>query len=141
MGSFLIFPLLAISVVLFAILTITGIGSGDDGSWFTIVVAELPLVQDRWTVTFGDLFIVGSLGLLFIELLRSTQTGTDSLINHVLSFITFVIALLLFILAPGFGNSVFFMLVLMTCMDLVAGFIVTTVTARRDFGVAEGVIR
>lgn len=141
MGSFLIFPLLAFSVILFAILSITGIGATETSGWYDIQAAVLPLVTDKWEVTFGDLFIAGSMGLLFIELLRATQTGTDSIINHVLSFLTFVIALLLFILAPGFGNSTFFLIVLMTMMDLVAGFIVTTVTARRDFGVAESVVR
>ena len=40
------------------------------------------------------------------------------------------------IIIPGYGNSVFFIYLSMTFLDFMAGFIVTTVTARRDFGVS-----
>ena len=85
----------------------------------------------------GDLFIVASMGLLFIELIRATKTGTESITNHFLSFMLFIAVLLTFILAPGFGNSVFFIFTTMTLLDPMAGFVVTTVTARRDIGVPD----
>ncbi|MFQ5563887.1 MAG: hypothetical protein ACE5FO_10010 [Parvularculaceae bacterium] len=136
------FPLLAISLIVYAVLTFTGMAGADGASWYDIVFVELPMVsQDTWRVTWGDMFLVVSMGLLFVELLRSTKTGSESIMNHALSVVVFIIALLLFIIVEGFGNSVFFLFMMMTFLDFMAGFIVTTVTARRDLSVAEGVIR
>ncbi len=131
-------PLLLISLIVYAGLTISGVGDVGGAPWQEVVLVELPLQSgDLWSVTFGDAFLVGSMGLLFVELIRATKTDTGSIINHGLSFGLFVVALLLFILMEGFGNSVFFLYLCMTLLDPMAGFIVTTVTARRDFAVAE----
>ena len=94
---------------------------------------------DVWVVSWGDLFLLVSMGLLFVELLRSTKTGSESIMNHALSVVVFVASLLLFIIVGGFGNSVFFLFMTMTFLDFMAGFIVTTVTARRDLAVGGGV--
>ncbi len=53
----------------------------------------------------------------------------------------FVACLVEFIILPGFGTSVFLLLTLMCFIDVVAGFTVTISTARRDFGVEEGLRR
>ncbi len=134
------FPLLAISLVVFAILTLTGAVGTADTAWYDMTFVVLPMVStDQWVVTWGDLFLLASMGLLFVELLRSTKTGSESIMNHALSVVVFVVALLLFIIVKGFGNSVFFLFMSMTFLDFMAGFIVTTVTARRDLSVAGGI--
>ncbi len=142
MGLYQMFPLLAISLVVFAVLTLTGAAGTADLLWYERTFVELPMVSgDLWVVAWGDVFLVASMGLLFVELLRSTRTGSESIMNHALSVVVFVIALLLFIIVQGFGNSVFFIFMSMTFLDFMAGFIVTTVTARRDFSVGEGLVR
>ncbi|WDI32571.1 hypothetical protein PUV54_05100 [Hyphococcus flavus] len=142
MGMYQMFPLLAISLIVYAVLTLTGAVGSADVPWYDVIFIELPMVSgDTWEVTWGDVFLVASIGLLFVELLRSTKTGSESIMNHALSVVVFVIALLLFIIVQGFGNSVFFLFMSMTFLDFMAGFIVTTVTARRDLavgGVAGG---
>lgn len=131
---FTMFPLLFISLIVYVILHYL---VGD--AWTANQLMSIPMVSgDLWRITFGDGFIIISMGLLFIELLRSTRTGSDSILNHALSVVVFIIALLMFIIMPGFGNSVFFIYLSMTFLDFMAGFIVTTVTARRDFGVTGG---
>jgi len=131
------FPLLAISLIIFAVLSLTGAAGPE---WWEITCVELPMVStDVWNVTWGDVFLLASMGLLFVELLRSTKTGSDSIMNHALSVVVFVVSLLLFIIVKGFGNSVFFLFMSMTFLDFMAGFIVTTVTARRDLSVGGGV--
>ncbi|HOP19498.1 MAG TPA: hypothetical protein PLV61_16545 [Parvularculaceae bacterium] len=133
-----IFPLLAISYAVFLVLTLVGATGADGVPWYEATIVNLPLYsQDTWSVRGGDLFIVASMGLLFIELIRATKTGTESITNHLLSFMLFIAVLLTFILAPGFGNSVFFIFTTMTLLDPMAGFVVTTVTARRDIGVPD----
>ncbi len=141
-----IFPLLAANLIIFAVITFTGVGDVTTAAgvtpWYDVVVAPLVLYSgDTWNVTWGAIFLVASMGLLFIELVRATNTGTESITNHLLSFLLFIATLLLFILAPGFGNTTFFVFMTMTFLDPMAGFIVTTVTARRDFGVTDGLGR
>ena len=130
------FPLLAISLIVFAVLTLTGAVGTALVPWYDVTFIELPMVsEDIWIVTWGDVFLLASMALLFVELLRSTTTGSESIMNHALSVVVFVAALLLFIIVKGFGNSVFFLFMAMTFLDFMAGFIVTTVTARRDLAV------
>jgi hypothetical protein len=38
----------------------------------------------------------------------------------------------------AFATSVFFLIMLMTLLDVMAGFMVTIASARRDFSVADG---
>ncbi len=134
------FPLLAISLIVFAVLALTGAVGTSTVPWYEMSFIQLPMVSgDIWDVTWGDLFLLASMGLLFVELLRSTKTGSESIMNHALSVVVFVVALLLFIIVEGFGNSVFFLFMSMTFLDFMAGFIVTTVTARRDLAVGGGV--
>lgn len=131
------FPLLTIAFIVYVVLTVIGLNSGEP-AWHEQPLADLPLYSgDVWRVKWGDIFLVGSMALLFVELVRSTRTGTASITNHLLSFLLFIAVLLCFILAPGFGNSVFFLFLTMTFLDPMAGFIVTTVTARRDFTVGD----
>lgn len=132
-----IFPLLTISLVIYTVLTVTGM-SGANIAWHDIVVVNLPMYsKDIWRVTWGTLFLTGSMGLLFVELIRATKAGTASITNHLLSFLLFIVALLLFILAPGFGNSTYFLFLTMCFLDPMAGLVVTTVTARRDLAVTD----
>lgn len=133
-----VFPLLTISLIIYTVLTVTGMGGANGAAWHDMVVLNLPMYSgDIWRVTWGTLFLLGSMGLLFVELIRATKAGTASITNHLLSFLLFVIALLLFILAKGYGNSVYFIFLTMTFLDPMAGLVVTTVTARRDLSVTD----
>ena len=52
----------------------------------------------------------------------------------------FVISLIAFMLFRSFATSEFFLLLTMMLLDVVAGFMVTIVAARRDFGVGAGLV-
>jgi len=86
----------------------------------------------EWSVSFGDLMVLLALILLFIELLKSTSTGTAAIFNHALSMLVFIICLVEFLLHPAFATSVFFMILVMSLLDVLAGVVVTIVSARRD---------
>ena len=64
--------------------------------------------------------------------MRSTSSSTGAILNHVLSLVVFIIALIELIVMPGMANMTFFLIVLMTLSDVIAGFTVTISTARRD---------
>ena len=85
-----------------------------------------------WDVSFGTLLVLLSLLFLFIELLKSTSTGTSAIFNHALSMLVFIICLVEFLLHPAFATSTFFIIMVMALLDVLAGVVVTIVSARRD---------
>ena len=125
-------PLLALVIVGYNVIVfLTG---------FTMETALVPvsLVSGAiWTLTVGDSLLVFGLLLLFIELVNATRTGAPTIINHGLSLLVMLIALVEFIVLPQFGTSVFFLLVLLAILDVIAGFTVTITSARRDFSVSD----
>lgn len=125
------FPLLALSLALFAGFNLTT----DDAQrpWYHSDAFNISMMSgDVWHVTGGDVFLLFSMILLFVEILRATRSGGESIINHAFSVIVFVGSLMLFLTRPGYGNSTFFIFMSMTLLDFMAGFIITAVTARRD---------
>jgi len=95
-------------------------------------VDNAPMDTVHWVVSFGDLLVLLSLLLLFIELLKSTSTGTAAIFNHALSMLVFIICLVEFLLHPAFATSVFFIIMILSLLDVLAGVVVTIVSARRD---------
>jgi hypothetical protein len=91
-----------------------------------------------WVVTTGDLLLGVGLVLVCVELVKATRTSTAAIVDHVLSLGLFVICLIEFIALPAAGTGVFFLITLMCLIDVVAGFTVTIVAARRDIGIDRG---
>ena len=89
-------------------------------------------------MTLGDLLLLAGLIVLFIELLKSTTSRRTAIVNHALSMLLFVGCLVEFLLAPAFATSAFFLLTVMVLLDVLAGFIVTIVSARRDVDFGHG---
>jgi hypothetical protein len=85
-----------------------------------------------WKFTWGDLIILLTLFLLFIELVKSTYTNTSSLVDHGLSMIVFIACLIEFLMTPQAASSVFFLIVVATAIDVVAGFTIGIRVAQRD---------
>jgi hypothetical protein len=85
-----------------------------------------------WPVTASDLLLTAALVILFVELLKSTTSRRIAIINHSLSMLLFVALLVELLLAPAFATSCFFLITLMVLLDVLAGFIVTIVAARRE---------
>jgi hypothetical protein len=82
------------------------------------------------------LLVIG-LFALYIEILRATRTNSASMTNHVLSIMTFAAFLIEFITLPSLGNSTFFLLMVMSLIDVIAGFTVTVSTAHRGITISQ----
>ncbi len=128
-------PLLALPVLLYNVLVMTmgGFHSLDTAGrlsapLFTVKAAS----HGAWVVSQGDLLLMGALVVLFVELLKSTTSHRAAIINHSLSMILFIACLVEFLLLPAFATSVFFLLMLMVLLDVLAGFIVTIAASRRE---------
>ena len=122
------FPLLAIVVVIYSIFALAAPG------WLDAVLFGLPLLSGM-VLPFrgGDVLLVLGLILLCVEVYRATSSSTGAILNHVLSLVVFIIALIELIVMPQMANMTFFLIVLMTASDVIAGLNVTNTTARRDF--------
>jgi hypothetical protein len=102
---------------------------------FDLQLFSVGMISDaNWTLTLGDLVILITLVLLFVELIKATRTGGSSIVDHALSTILFVFCLVEFLLVPQAATSVFFFIMMVTMIDVVAGFSITIRAARRDFG-------
>jgi hypothetical protein len=140
MTAFMIVPFLALVVIAYAALVLLGDGlmaarlaeemfrlgnlpgqeTGADG-------LPVPIV-----VTLGDLFVASGLVLLGLELMKSASTHGGSLVNHGLSTLALVGAVALFVVVPGFSTTTFLLLTVMVLIDVLVGFTLTALAARRD---------
>lgn len=134
-------PLLVIPVVLYNIVVLSNVISGSDvnlaASGADAILRDpmfsIPMASGTsWNVGVGDLILLLSLILLFFELLKSTSSQKVAIVNHALSMILFVVVLVEFLLIKGFATSTFFLIVTMVMLDVLAGFIVTIISARKD---------
>jgi len=91
---------------------------------------------DLWKISLGDCLLALSLLLLFIETVKAARTSHREILNHALSVLTFVAALVEFIVLKGFGTSTFFLITAMCLFDVVAGYTISIVAAKRDLSVA-----
>lgn len=122
-------PLLAFALAVYAIAALAA------GSLLAAAIIDLTLPSGAvWTFDFGDVIVAFGLVLLFLEILKSTRTSSAAALDHGLSMLVCVLALLGFLLVPALGTSDFFLLLLMTVIDVIAGFTVSLMGARRDIG-------
>ena len=129
-------PLLALSVLAYNLMVLAlagGFQSTGAHAWLTAPLFQLRTAPGGiWPVSASDLLLAGSLVILFIELLKSTASRRIAIVNHALSMLLFVVCLVELLLAPAFATSTFFLITLMVLLDVLAGFIVTIATARRQ---------
>jgi hypothetical protein len=88
-------------------------------------------------VTRGHGLTLLAAGLLFLEIVKSTSPSRWVIVENVLAFLVFTVAFILFLLRPAFGTIEFALIMGMTLIDFMAGFIVMTISARRDVSFAE----
>jgi hypothetical protein len=136
-------PLLVIPFILYN-LGLTGVvgqvaadAAANSDPWATKVLEFTMMSGGVFTVTLGDALIVLALVLLFIEVFKSTRTSNWSIVDHLLSTVVFIAFLVEFLLVKGAAHSVFFILMVISLVDLFSGFAVSIRTARRDINVTE----
>ena len=94
---------------------------------------KIPLVSGTiWTVTVSDLLLVAGLIVLYLEILQSTLAGISSVLNHTFSTLVSIVFIVEFIVIGSSSNSTFFLLGLMSLIDVLAGFTITIAASRRD---------
>ena len=139
---FAAFPLLALPVLVYNLVALTlagGFASVAATTRFNEPLFNIGMTSGApWPISLSDLLLAFALVVLFIELLKSTTSRRIAIINHSLSMILFIVCLVEFLLAPAFATSTFFLMTLMVLLDVLAGFIVTIIAARRDIDLGGG---
>lgn len=127
-----IVPLIAYNIVAF----IMGGEGGDYSTGFDTEIFSMGLMSGgRWVFTVGDFILFTAFIALFVELMKSARTTDIALVDHGLSVIVFVVCLIEFIIVPQAATSLFFFIMLTALIDVVAGFSIGLVAARRDMGI------
>jgi hypothetical protein len=127
------FPLLLIPLAIYNIIAfLFNLG-------FTDTVFTIPMMSDaRLGVTTGDLLIILSIVLLFVEILKATRFGVKSIVDHLLSFVVFVAALLEFLMVQKAATSTFLIFLVICAVDVIGGFSISIRAAARDYTVEGG---
>jgi hypothetical protein len=137
--ALIVVPLLIIPIILYLLISMSA-GEGGTALRLQANLFSMPMMSGgRWAFSIGDLILFIGLIFLFIEILKAARTKSDAIVNHSLSMVLLLFCVIAFLAFPGFGTSVFFLLMVMTLLDVVAGPIVSIVAARRDFGVGENI--
>ncbi|QPF91636.1 hypothetical protein [Bradyrhizobium commune] len=89
---------------------------------FSDVLFKVPMVSgETWPVTLADLLLALGVLLLLLEVVKGARPGAKFLMDHLLSLILFGAAAAEFVMWPKFGNSTYFLLVLLAMADFLGG--------------------
>lgn len=103
--------------------------------WAAEVTAVPMMSGSVWTMTSHDVFLLATLFVLFIEILKSSRASRQSVLEYILSTLVFIACIVEFLLVEKAATSTFFLMTVISFVDVVAGFAITTRAARRDFAV------
>lgn len=126
------FPLLILSVMYFYLRSLWADGPQwtNDTAFTMSTMTATPI-----SLTSGEVFIMFSLLLLFVEILKSARSMTSHLANNMLSILTLIIAVGLMFSSPLCASPTFVTLTMIILIDAMSAAFVTPVAAKRDLDV------
>jgi hypothetical protein len=92
----------------------------------------------EWSMSAGEMILTLAILLLFGEMLKATRIAMRTVIDHALSLLLFLAMLVEFLLVKQAATGTFFLLMIVSFIDVIGGFAVTLRSAQRDLTV-EGV--
>jgi hypothetical protein len=125
------FPLLLIPFAIYNMVAFLTPGV----SWTAPVTTVHMMSGQDWVLTWEDILIAFSIFLLWIEIIKSTRIGTRTVMDHILAMALFIGMLVEFLLVARAGTSTFFLLMTISLVDVLAGFIVGMRSAQRQIEV------
>ncbi len=128
------FPLLLVPFAIYNIVAFLMPGV----SWTGTLTSVHMVSGADWTMSAGDILVALAVLVLFGEVLKSTRIGMRTVIDHGLSLIVFLGMLVEFLLVKQAASATFFLLLVISFIDVIGGFAVTLRSAQRDLTV-EGV--
>jgi hypothetical protein len=133
-----LFPLLLISVIIYNVIAFgTGLTHHDVYGTLNSAITIHMFSGDDWRYSVGDGLVTLSLVFLFVEIVKSTRTSSRQIVNHGLAMLTFVVALVEFIVLHGFATTTFFLILVMCLVDVVGGYTISIIAAEHDLGLGR----
>ena len=126
-------PAIALVIIAFNVLGMAGQWMDSESLYWDGVLPS----EAEFYLKVGDLFVVAGLVALFLEIIKAARLGAGTIVDHMLSTATFIVALVEFLLVPFCGTATFFFLMIMSLIDVVAGYSVSILAARRDYSVSH----
>mgnify|MGYP001598863185 FL=1 len=128
------FPLLLITFAVYNIVAFLMPGVSWTGTLFSVHMVS----GADWTMSASDLLLTLAILLLAGEVVKSTRIGARTILDHSLSLVLFLGMLVEFLLVKQTATGTFFLLLVISFIDVIAGFAVTLRSAQRDLTV-EGI--
>ena len=128
------FPLLIIPFAIYNIVVFLMPGVSWTGTLTSVHLAS----GADWAMSAGQLLIAFAILLLFGELVKSTRISLRSVVDHGLSLVLFIGMLAEFLLVKEVASGTFFLLLVISFIDVLGGFTVSLRSAQRDVSV-EGI--
>jgi hypothetical protein len=106
-------------------------------SW-SMELRRFPLMSGaELVITAGDLMVAGSIMILLIEMFKAARLSRRTFVDHLLSMVLFGGMVAEFTMVREVASTVFFMLLVISFVDVVGGFAVNVRPARRDVPVDD----
>src|ERR1700727_2991376 len=119
------FPLLLLPFAIYNIIAFLTPGV----SWTSELTTVHMMSGQDWVLTWEDVLIAFSVLLLAVEIMKSTRIGMRAVMDHILSMVLFIGMLVEFLLVPRAGTSTFFLLMTISFVDVLVGFLVSIRTS------------
>ncbi len=122
------FPLLLVPFAIYNIIAFL-----TPGVVWTAQVATVHMMSGKdWVLTWEDILLGLAILLLAVEIMKSTRIGMRTIIDHLLAMALFIVMLAEFLLVQRAGTSTFFLLTVISLIDVVDGFIVGIRTSQHQ---------
>jgi hypothetical protein len=108
-------------------------------NWTATLTSVHMVSGGEWTMSAGDILVTLSILLLTGEVLKSTRIGIRTVVDHALSLVLFLAMLVEFLLVKQAASGTFFLMQVISFVDVLGGFAVTLRSAQRDLTV-EGTL-
>jgi hypothetical protein len=125
------FPLLLIPFAIYNIIAFLMPGVSWTGAVTTVHVVS----GADWSMSAGDMLVTLGILVLFGEVMKSTRIGFRTVVDHGLSLILFLGMMVEFLLVKQCATATFFLLLVISFIDVLGGFAVTLRSAQRDLTV------
>jgi hypothetical protein len=129
------FPLLLVPFAIYNIIAFVMPGL----TWTAPVTTVHLASGGEWSMAPGDMLIVLSVLLLFVEMMKSTRIGIRTVVDHGLSLLLFLAMLVEFLLVKQAASATFFLLMIISFVEVLGGFAVTLRTSQRDLTIEGNV--
>jgi len=115
------FPLLIIPFAIYNIIAFLLPGV----AWTTEIAAVQMVSGQPWVLNIEDVLLAFAILLLAVEIMKATRIGIRTIVDHVLSMLLFIAMLVESLLVAKAGTSTFFLLLIISLVDVLDGFIVS----------------